>query len=77
MNSLVLEAAEAVGGNWLLSHIVFCGLRRGVRRGVSLDPTGAVPPCSTRNSKVGKCAAFQLWTATVFLVFSKVHFGFF
>ena len=22
--------------------------------------------CSTQNSKVGKCAAFQLWTPTVF-----------
>ena len=27
-------------------------------------PAGTISPCSTRNSKVGKCAVFQLWTHT-------------
>ena len=36
--------------------------------GLPSDPTGTIPTCSTRNSKVGKCAAFQLWTPTVYIV---------
>ena len=42
----------------------------------SSNPTGTIPPCSTRISKVGKCAAFQLWTPTYVIICGYLPFNF-
>ena len=39
----------------------------------SIFLTCAIHFCSTRISKVGKCAAFQLWTSTIFFIRDLKH----
>ena len=54
-----------VQGGWWRCRVGGAGWRCGM--GWVVEVWAGRSNCSTRISKVGKCAAFQLWTPTVFL----------